>query len=323
MEHYRKLVNQLTGELGMHEQADGFPSAELRGRILLRLADLRLSADKTKQKNHPQMDAEANRRLDYLMQARKIGTEVTQAFAREEFAMLSSHYLFGGILAGAELIGREIAREYAIALYPVIKRLYDEHIELPVSEPAKGKTEFQKVFAFTVKTHPYFIDVGKIEEIMSDVTCRILHGEQEESYCETFMFHTREEAEEKRKQWLRYRDGQSKSSPARYGVQVETAAEGTVTIGEIRHLAPDEKPEILHHDNGGVSELHTFDCLEDAIKYRQELEGRIIYDSADQDMNLDGEPGTFLPGEIPFSENLEMTVVPNQEVKQAGHAFGK
>ena len=24
MEHYRKLVNRLTGELGMHEQADGF-----------------------------------------------------------------------------------------------------------------------------------------------------------------------------------------------------------------------------------------------------------------------------------------------------------
>ena len=167
------------------------------------------------------------------------------------------------------------------------------------------------------------MDVGKIEEIMSDVTCRILHGEQEESYCETFMFPTREEAEEKRKQWLRYRDGQSKSSPARYGVQVETAAEGTVTIGEIRHLAPDEKPEVLHHGNGGVSELHTFDCLEDAIKYRQELEGRIIYDSADQDMNLDGGLGTLLPGQIPFSENLEMAVVPNQEVKQAGHAFGK
>ena len=83
------------------------------------------------------------------------------------------------------------------------------------------------------------------------------------------------------------------------------------------------KPEVLHHGNGGVSELHTFDCLEDAIKYRQELEGRIIYDSADQDMNLDGGPGTLLPGEVPFSESLEMAVVPNQEVKQAGHAFGK
>ncbi len=106
MEHYRKLVNRLTGELGMHEQADGFPSAELRGRILLRLADLRLPAGDGKQKNHPQMDAEANRRLDYLMLARRIGAEVTQSFAREEFAMLSSHYLFGGILAGAELIGR-------------------------------------------------------------------------------------------------------------------------------------------------------------------------------------------------------------------------
>jgi len=167
MEHYRKLVNQLTGELGMHDQADGFPSAELRGRILLRLADLRLPAGDGKQKNHPQMDPEASRRLDYLIQARRIGVEVAQSFAREEFAMLSSHYLFGGILVGAELIGWEIAREYAVVLYPAIKCLYDEHIDLPFSEPANGKTEFQKVFAFTVKTHPYFIDVGKIEEIMS------------------------------------------------------------------------------------------------------------------------------------------------------------
>ena len=70
MEHYQKLVNQLTGELGMHEQADGFPSAELRGRILLRLADLRFPAGDGKQKNHPQMDPEANRRLNYLMLAR-------------------------------------------------------------------------------------------------------------------------------------------------------------------------------------------------------------------------------------------------------------
>ena len=323
MEHYRKLINKFTCELGMHSQNDGFPSAELRGRILMRLANLRLPGNEVKQVIHPQMDTEAICRLNFLMQARKIGAEVTQAFAREEFAILSSHYLFGGILAGAELIGREIARGYAVELYPELKRLRDMNIELPIPAPAKNMTELQEVFGFTIKTNPYFIDVGEIEKMAPDTGWRISHDELGENYHETFTFHTLEDAEENRKQWIRFRDNESRSSPVIYCICVETTSDGTITVGEISHLASEEDGAVWHHDDGTASELFTFVSLEDAIKQRRELEDKVIFDSTGQGMDIDGFPENASHYEIPLPGKPAPANILNQEINHATHALRK
>ena len=60
MEHYRKLIDKLTCEIGMHRQEDGFQSAPLREKILSELRQLPVlepPAEIAAAAAHPQMDA--------------------------------------------------------------------------------------------------------------------------------------------------------------------------------------------------------------------------------------------------------------------------
>ena len=140
MEHYRKLIDKLTCEIGMHRQEDGFQSAPLREKILSELRQLSVPeapAETAAAAAHPQMDADSRNRLDFLIRARRIGGAIARAQIQEELPLPASHYLYDMVLAGADALGREIARGYAVELYPELVRLREQKIELPLAVPGR------------------------------------------------------------------------------------------------------------------------------------------------------------------------------------------
>ena len=94
MEHYRKLIDKLTCEIGMHRQEDGFQSAPLREKILSELRQLSVPeapAETAAAAAHPQMDADSRNRLDFLIRARRIGGAIARAQIQEELPLPASH----------------------------------------------------------------------------------------------------------------------------------------------------------------------------------------------------------------------------------------
>ena len=164
MEQYRKLIQKLIGELGMYNQQDGFQSTQLRREILFQLTDLRLPAAMPMELSHPEMDGNSLCRLNYLSQARKTGENVARKMVQDELPDSTAPYLYDMILAGAGFMGREIARGYAVELYPELERLREQNIELPVAAPVEPerRPSHPPRYGFIVETNPYFIDIGEI-----------------------------------------------------------------------------------------------------------------------------------------------------------------
>lgn len=140
MEHYRKLIDKLTCEIGMHRQEDGFQSPPLREKILSELRQLPV----------PEPPAETARRCRpsangcrlpqpprFSDPGRRIGGAIARAQIQEELPLPASHYLYDMVLAGADALGREIARGYAVELYPELVRLREQKIELPLAVPGR------------------------------------------------------------------------------------------------------------------------------------------------------------------------------------------
>lgn len=282
MEQYRKLIQKFTCELGMHSQHDGFQSAQLREKIFSQLRILKLPPLVPGTNMHPQMDEISRCRLDYLTQARKIGESAAQSMLREELPVqMASHYLYGMILAGAGYMGREIARNYAIELFPELERLRQQNIELLVTlqEPEMGRSP---KYGFIVETNPYFTDVGEIQEMETEAAWEITHDELGETYRETFTFDSPESAEKHHSLWEMYRDSDITKAPVEYAINVSTDQNGKTVIGEITHVKVPSRA--VWEDKELSSRTLIFPCLGDAINQRRLLEEEAIYGKPDQNM---------------------------------------
>jgi len=278
MEQYRKLIQKLIGELGMYNQQDGFQSTQLRREILFQLTDLRLPAAMPMELSRPEMDGNSLCRLNYLSQARKTGENVARKMVQDELPDSTAPYLYDMILAGAGFMGREIARGYAVELYPELERLREQHVELPVTAPAvepERRPNPPSRYGFIVETNPYFINIGEITPMAPEANWKITHDELGETYTETFVFDTRKEAEENHSRWENFRDNDSRQAPVEYMIRINTNSNGKNTVSEIFHsfsLPPD-------HASASSKTLR-FQCLGDAVKHRRQIEEKNIYDQS-------------------------------------------
>lgn len=270
MEHYRKLIDKLTCEIGMHRQEDGFQSAPLREKILSELRQLPVleaPAEIAAAAAHPQMDADSRNRLDFLIQARRIGGAIARAQIQEELPLPASHYLYDMVLAGADALGREIARGYAVELYPELVRLREQKIELPSAVPGREPEPPAKPrFGFTVETAPFFVQLNDIEPFPPETGWEITHDELRENYRERFTFDTEEEAERDYRLWEKFRDGDSPTPPVRYAICVQAAGD----IGEIFHLTDEV-------EKSAETGLLRFATLGEAVEQRRKLEEERLY----------------------------------------------
>ena len=306
MEHYRKLIDKLTCEIGLHRQEDGFQSAPLREKILAELRQLpvpELPAE-TAAAAHPQMDAGSRNRLDFLIQARRIGGAIARAQIQEELPLPASHYLYDMVLAGADALGREIARGYAVELYPELVRLREQKIELPSTVPGREPEPPAKPrFGFTVETTPFFVQLNDIEPFPPETAWEITHDELGENYRERFTFDTEEEAERHYRLWEKFRDGDSPTPPVRYAICVQAAGD----IGEIFHLTDEEEKD------AGTGLLR-FATLGEAVELRRKLEEERLYPS---ELPREIVPGFDMPEDdmIELGSTLDTRSVLEKETK--------
>ena len=303
MEQYRKLIQKLIGELGMYNQQDGFQSTQLRREILFQLTDLRLPAAMPVEFSHPEMDGNSLCRLNYLSQARKTGENVARKMVQDELPDSTAPYLYDMILAGAGFMGREIARGYAVELYPELERLREQNIELPVAAPVEPerRPSHPPRYGFIVETNPYFIDIGEITPMAPEANWKITHDELGETYTETFVFDTRKEAEENRSRWENFRDNDSRQAPVEYMIRIDIDSNGKTTVGEIFHSS-----SLPSNHASASSKTLLFQCLGDAVKHRRQIEEENIYEQSglNPEISLYESPGDELLIAEPLGETV-------------------
>ena len=171
------------------------------------------------------------------------------------------------VLAGADALGREIARGYAVELYPELVRLREQKIELPLAVPGREPEPPAKPrFGFTVETAPFFVQLNDIEPFPPETGWEITHDELRENYRERFTFDTEEEAERDYRLWEKFRDGDSATPPVRYAICVRAAGD----IGEIFHLTDEV-------EKSAETGLLRFATLGEAVEQRRKLEEERLY----------------------------------------------
>jgi len=196
------------------------------------------------------------------------------------------------IIAGTESLGREIARYYALEIYPELRRMRlagEADIEFPMPEQDKELS-----YAFSVETDRNIYDLGPIEASLSTPGSDIYYDDIGERHIETFVFNSIEAADAAHWDWQRFIEKQTTHPPVKYALLIETDSLEQVKIGSVIHADILEKTRSEITGDGSAVEWNICASLAEAETLRRKKLDEIL-----------GKTPNAAPGfELPTTEQV-------------------
>lgn len=270
MEHYKRLLQNLSAQTGHRTLIDGFPSGELRTKILRQIQTIMLPEQPPEEPfRFMPMNQTGQIRGEYLRLASEAGKKIAREYSESGLRETTPPYLRNLILVGAQSIGGAIGREYGGMIYPELRRLQVDGIDLrlPVSEPPPPGRNY----TFSVTNYGNCLEFSEITMTGQSPGSEIIFDEMNDRYIETFVFQNLEDADSSLEAWERHNQDRRYPLPVKYGFTVEQETPADLPeISSIIHFPVSEESSLNVMEDGFQREVLVFPSCEEAEQIRKE-----------------------------------------------------
>lgn len=271
MKTYRRILQNLSEQTGCCQTTDGFPSSELRRKILAEAQHETLpSKPQTEPSRFLPLNDTEQIRTEYFEKIQKIGGCIAASHINGLLNSDTPLYLRELIIAGAEGIGRAIGGSYAVQLYPELRRLQIIGIEYqPVKERSATAIEASN-YSFTVMNYGYCRDFSPVVTTRDSPGHEIFYDGINERHIEKFVFCSVEEADNALGAWERYNRSPRGKPPFAYGFTMEWDSPDSIPeISSIAHVDSYERAYDRKLEDGTRQVLMVFSSLQEALEVRR------------------------------------------------------
>lgn len=262
------LLEKLNCQTANQAVHDGFPSMELRKRILEEIKYLKLGKRPQGTYLNANYSDMAKLKIEYLQAAGTIGATQATQYIADKITLPAEHFLRPIINAGMDAIGRTIGRSYASEIYPVLRnrRLNGEKDpELPRNQPIPPTT-----YGFTVDSDRDIYDLSAIHPMTGKPGSHVYYDEICDRHTETFVFASIEDADAAHWSWKRFIRHQTARPPVKYAIKIETDSMDEVSISTVLHADPFEKSRSELTPEGTAVKWEIRNSLTEAETLRQQ-----------------------------------------------------